>query len=104
MGYSEPYRIMSAEAQLSDSQPRDVNESSYVAALNYGLQRVGPSLSTRLIGDQSGFHGVRGSSYSRRVPTKRTGRPCRLARRAVFVPPPGLVPEAMGRLERFYTG
>lgn len=103
--------LLSAEAQLfpSDSQPRDVNEViNYVAALNYGLQRLKDlPLSTRLIREihERLLHGVRGSRLTPgefRRSQNWIGPAGSGLGDAVFVPPPpGLVPEAMGRLERF---
>lgn len=103
--------LLSAEAQLfpSDSQPRDVNEViNYVAALNYGLQRLKDlPLSARLIREihERLLHGVRGSRLTPgefRRSQNWVGPAGSGLGDAVFVPPPpGLVPEAMGQLERF---
>lgn len=103
--------LLSAEAQLfpSDSQPRDVNEViNYVGALNFGLQRLKDlPLSARLIREihERLLHGVRGSRLTPgefRRSQNWIGPAGSGLGDAVFVPPPpALVPEAMGQLERF---
>lgn len=103
--------LLSAEAQLfpSDSQPRDVNEViNYVAALNYGLQRLKDlPLSARLIREihERLLQGVRGSRLTPgefRRSQNWIGPTGSGLGDAVFVPPPpALLPEAMGQLERF---
>lgn len=102
--------VLLAEAQLlAPERPRDTGEVvAYVSAMNYGLQRLANlPVSVRLIREihQRLLQGVRGSRMTPgelRNSQNWVGPGGCTLREAVFVPPPpDIVPEAMGALERF---
>jgi Fic family protein len=102
--------LLAAEAQLyTPGTPRDVAEVvNYVTAMNYGLTRLSElPVSVRLIREIHGklLDGVRGSRLApgelRRTQNWIGPGGCTL-REAIFVPPPpNIVPQALGELEKF---
>ena len=102
--------LLAAEAQiLSPDSPRDVDEVvNYVAAMNYGLERLGElPLSIRLIKEihEQLLRGVRGNHLTpgelRRSQNWIGPSGCTL-NEAIFVPPPPHeVMNALGALEKF---
>jgi Fic family protein len=105
--------LLAAEAQLyTPGTPRDVAEVvNYVAAMNYGLTRLSElPVSVRLIREihEKLLDGVRGSRLApgelRHTQNWIGPGGCTL-REATFVPPPpNIVPEALGDLEKFLHG
>ena len=105
--------LLAAEAQLyTPGTPRDVAEVvNYVAAMNYGLTRLSKlPVSVRLIREIHGklLDGVRGSRLApgelRRTQNWIGPGGCTL-NEAIFVPPPpNIVPQALGDLEKFLHG
>jgi Fic family protein len=102
--------LLAAEAQLySPETPKDVDEVvNYVAAMNYGLARLAQlPVSARLIREihEKLLKGVRGSRFApgelRRTQNWIGPGGCTI-NEAVFVPPPpDVVPQTLGDLERF---
>lgn len=102
--------LLSAEAKiLSPSSPQDVSEVvNYVAAMNYGLERLANlPVSVRLIREIHArlMAGVRGSHLTPgelRTSQNWIGPAGCTLNEAMFVPPPpSEVPVALGELERF---
>ncbi|MDJ0910992.1 MAG: Fic family protein [Woeseiaceae bacterium] len=102
--------LLRAEARIYDpDRPADVKEvSNYVAALNYGLDRlVDLPISVRLIREihERLMQGVRGAHLQPgelRQSQNWIGPPGVTLNEATFVPPPPHeVPQALGDLERF---
>ena len=102
--------VLEAEAQvLSATRPRDVAEVvNHVNAMNYGLERLRDlPVSVRLIREihQRLLRGVRGSHLTPgevRTSQNWIGPAGCTINEAIFVPPPPhVVPEALGELERF---
>ena len=102
--------LLAAEADLfSPDQPRDVHEViNYVGAMNYGLDRLQTlPVSVRLIREihERLLQGVRGSNLT--PGELRTSQNwigpggCTLNEASFVPPPPFVVPEALGALERF---
>ncbi|MHB1313298.1 MAG: Fic family protein [Gemmatimonadaceae bacterium] len=101
--------LLAAEAQLFDQVPQDVDEVvNYVRAMNHGLARL-PQLpiSVRLIREihaalLEGARGGRLQPGELRTTQNWIGPAGSTLASATFVPPPPhLVPEALGALERF---
>ena len=103
--------LLAAEADLfgADSRPHDVAEVvNYVAAMNYGLTRLAElPVSVRLIREihERLLRGVRGSRLTpgelRRSQNWIGPSGCTLSEATFVPPPPDVVPEALGELERF---
>ncbi len=102
--------LLRAEARIYDpNRPVDVNEvSNYVAAMNYGLERLNElPLSTRLIREIHAhlLKGVRGGHMQPgelRESQNWIGPGNANLNEATFIPPPAHeVPQALGDLERF---
>ena len=103
--------LLAAEAQVlgAGARPRDVDEVvNYVEAMNHGLARLGElPVSVRLIREIHArlLRGVRGSRLTPgdlRSSQNWIGPSGSTLREASFVPPPPhVVPEALGDLERF---
>lgn len=102
--------LLAAEAKvLSPDRPRDVDEVvNYVRAMNHGLARLGElPVSVRLIREihRELLTGVRGSHLEpgelRRSQNWIGPGGCTLAEATFVPPPPDVVPEALGELERF---
>lgn len=102
--------LLSAEARLLDPRiPADVTEvANYVRAMNHGLARLAElPVSVRLIREIHGvlMEGVRGGKLAPgqlRTSQNWIGPPGCTLREATFVPPPpDVVPQALGDLERF---
>jgi len=102
--------LLAAEASiLSPDQPKDVDEVvNYVRAMNYGLERLPElPLSVRLIREIHAelLKGVRGSRLTpgelRRSQNWIGPGGCILMDATFVPPPPEVVPDALGELERF---
>lgn len=103
--------LLAAEAELfgGEGRPGDVDEIvNYVAAMNHGLARLDElPVSVRLIRDihERLMRGVRGSRLTpgelRRSQNWIGPGGCTLNEATFVPPPPELVPEALGELERF---
>ncbi len=102
--------LLAAEAKLNiPESPRDVDEViNYVGAMNHGLRRLPDfPVSVRLIGEIHAelLKGVRGSNLTPgelRVSQNWIGHSGSTLQNALFVPPPpDMVPQALGDLERF---
>jgi Fic family protein len=102
--------LLSAEAQLfAPDRPRDVDEVvNYVRAMNHGLRRLGDlPISVRLIREihEQLLMGVRGSRLTpgelRRSQNWIGPGGCTLNEATYVPPPPDMLPEALGALERF---
>ncbi len=103
--------VLAAEAELfgPEARPRDVDEVlNYVRAMNYGLDRLADlPISVRLIREihEQLLTGVRGGRLTPgelRRSQNWIGPGGATLHEATFVPPPPeLVPEALGELERF---
>jgi Fic family protein len=102
--------LLSAEAQvLSPDAPRDVDEVvNYVRAMNHGLERLSVlPVSVRLIREihRELLSGVRGSHLEpgelRRSQNWIGPGGCTLAEATFVPPPPDVLPEVLGQLERF---
>jgi Fic family protein len=102
--------LLAAEAHiLSPDRPRDVDEVvNYVAAMNYGLDRLRDlPVSVRLIKEihQHLLQGVRGARLTpgelRRSQNWIGPAGCTLAEASFVPPPPHAVPDALGALESF---
>lgn len=103
--------LLAAEADLfgGDSLPRDVDEVvNYVRAMNYGLDRLADlPVSVRLIREihEKLMHGVRGGLLTpgelRRSQNWIGPGGCTLNEATFVPPPPEVVPETLGDLERF---
>jgi Fic family protein len=102
--------LLAAEAHvLSPDAPRDVGEVvSYVRAMNHGLARLGElPVSVRLIREihRELLTGARGSHLEpgelRRSQNWIGPGGCTLSEATFVPPPPQVVPEALGELERF---
>ncbi|HWF84143.1 MAG TPA: Fic family protein [Vicinamibacterales bacterium] len=105
--------LLAAEAQvLAPEAPKDVDEVvNYVAAMNYGLARLAElPVSVRLIREihERLIAGVRGSQLQpgelRRTQNWVGPAGSTIATAAFVPPPPEIVPEALGDLERFLHG
>jgi Fic family protein len=105
--------LLSAEAQVySPERPKDVAEVvNYVAAMNHGLARLTElPVSVRLIREihQKLLQGVRGSRLTpgelRRTQNWIGPGGSTLATATFIPPPPGVVPEVLGDLEKFLHG
>ncbi|HEY7060584.1 MAG TPA: Fic family protein [Chloroflexota bacterium] len=102
--------LLAAEADLfAPDRPRDVEEVvNYVAAMNYGLERLSAlPVSVRLIREihERLLVGVRGGKLT---PGELRGRQnwigpggCAIAEATFVPPPPDVVPDALSDLERF---
>lgn len=102
--------LLAAQAQLFDPElPRDVDEViNYVRAMNHGLARLGELLvSVRLIREihtelMQGVRGGRLQPGELRTSQNWIGPAgCTLATATFVPPPPHVVPEALGELEKF---
>ena len=102
--------LLAAEAQLYTAEtPKDVDEVvNYVAAMNYGLARLSElPVSVRLIREihQRLLDGVRGSHLApdelRRTQNWIGPGGCTLNEATFVPPPPDIVPQALGDLEKF---
>lgn len=102
--------VLEAEAEIFDSQrPRDVDEVlNYVRAMNHGLERLHTlPLSVRLIREIHGvlLSGVRGGQRQlgelRQIQNWIGTGGCTIQQATFVPPPPQIVPEALGDLERF---
>jgi len=102
--------LLAAEAQLySPETPKDVDEVvNYVAAMNYGLARLSNlPVSVRLIREIHAklLNGVRGSRLApgelRRTQNWIGPGSCTLNEATFVPPPPDIVPQALGELEKF---
>ncbi len=102
--------VLAAEAKiLAPDRPRDVDEVfNYVAAMNYGLNRLSElPVSVRLIREihERLLTGVRGDHFSpgelRRSQNWIGLGHCTLAEATFVPPPPHEVPQALSNLERF---
>src|SRR5207248_5702461 len=103
--------LLAAEAELfsPDTRPRDVEEViNYVAAMNHGLARLAElPVSVRLIREihERLLSGVRGSKLTpgelRRSQNWIGPGGCTLAEATFVPPPPDLLPDVLGDLERF---
>jgi Fic family protein len=102
--------LLAAEARLyAPDAPRDVDEVvNYVAAMNHGLSRLDElPVSVRLIREihTTLLDGVRGSHLTpgelRRTQNWIGPGGCTLNEATFVPPPPGMVPEALGELEKF---
>jgi len=102
--------LLSAEAQLYTSDfPKDVAEViNYVAAMNHGLERLSElPVSVRLIREihEKLLTGVRGSRLApgelRRTQNWIGPGGCTLNEATFVPPPPDVVPQALGDLEKF---
>ena len=102
--------LLAAEAQLySPGIPKDVDEVvNYVAAMNYGLARLSNlPVSVRLIGEIHAklLNGVRGSRLAPGELRRRQNwigpSGCTLNEATFVPPPPDIVPQALGDLEKF---
>lgn len=102
--------LLAAEADiLTDTQPKDVDEViNYVNAMNYGLKKLSKlPVSIRLIREIHGklLSGVRGYHLTPgelRQTQNWIGSQGSIIKDASFVPPPPeVVPQALGELERF---
>jgi Fic family protein len=102
--------LLAAEAQLyTPDTPKDVDEVvNYVAAMNYGLARLSKlPVSVRLIREIHGklLDGVRGSRLApgelRRTQNWIGPGGCTLNEATFIPPPPDIVPQALGDLEKF---
>lgn len=105
--------LLAAEAQvLSPDAPKDVDEVvNYVKAMNHGLARLSElPVSVRLIREihQKLVTGARGSHLEpgelRRSQNWIGPGGCTLSEATFVPPPPHVVPEALGELERFLHG
>lgn len=102
--------VLEAEAEiLNPDRPSDVNEVlNYVRAMNYGLERLHAlPLSVRLIREIHDIllAGVRGGHRNpgelRQIQNWIGPLGCTASEASFVPPPPKLVPEALGELERF---
>src|SRR5215203_661226 len=102
--------LLAEEAELApDDRPRDVEEVvNYVRAMNHGLARLGElPVSVRLIREihEKLLTGVRGSRLTpgelRRTQNWIGPGGCTLAEATFVPPPPDVVPQALGDLEKF---
>lgn len=102
--------LLAAEADLlSEQTPRDVDEVvNYVTAMNHGLRRLEElPVSVRLIREihELLLKGVRGSRLTpgelRKSQNWIGPAHCTLSEATFVPPPPSVVPEALGDLERF---
>jgi Fic family protein len=102
--------LLAAEAQLyTPEAPKDVDEVvNYVAAMNYGLTRLSDlPVSVRLIREihEKLLDGVRGSRLTpgelRRTQNWIGPGGCSLSEATFVPPPPQIVPQALGDLEKF---
>ena len=103
--------LLAAEADLigPDAIPRDVDEVvNYVGAMNYGLKRLEElPVSVRLIREihERLLQGVRGGHLTpgelRRSQNWLGPAGCTLADATFVPPPPHVVPQALGEMERF---
>jgi Fic family protein len=102
--------LLAAEADLSSEQtPKDVDEVvNYVTAMNHGLRRLEAlPVSVRLIREihELLLRGVRGSHLTpgelRKSQNWIGPAHCTLSEASFVPPPPSVVPEALGDLERF---
>jgi Fic family protein len=102
--------LLAAEAQIfAPERPRDVDEVvNYVGALNFGLNRLATlPVSVRLINEihERLLMGVRGSRLTpgeiRRSQNWIGPGGCTLTEATFVPPPPDLLPEMLGDLERF---
>lgn len=102
--------LLAAEAQLYTSRtPKDVDEVvNYIAAMNHGLARLtGLPVSVRLIREIHAklLDGVRGSRLTpgelRRTQNWIGPGGCTLNEATFVPPPPEIVPQALGELEKF---
>ncbi|HEY3776771.1 MAG TPA: Fic family protein [Rhizomicrobium sp.] len=102
--------LLAAEAQLSSPEsPRDVEEVvNYVAALNYGLARLNDlpvsvrlirEIHAKLLADARGGRLTPGEL--RRTQNWIGPAGCQLSEAMFVPPPPDLVPDALGDLEKF---
>jgi Fic family protein len=105
--------LLVAEAQLyAPETPKDVGEVvNYVAAMNHGLARLSElPVSVRLIREIHArlLDGVRGSTLApgelRRTQNWIGPGGCTLNEAAFVPPPPHIVPQALGDLEKFLHG
>jgi Fic family protein len=105
--------LLAAEAQLyTPETPKDVGEVvNYVAAMNHGLARLSDlPVSVRLIREIHAklLDGMRGSSLApgelRRTQNWIGPGGCTLNEATFVPPPPQLVPQALGDLEKFLHG
>lgn len=105
--------LLAAEAQLhAPDAPKDVDEVvNYVAAMNHGLARLRElPVSMRLIREihEKLLDGVRGSHLTpgelRRTQNWIGPTGCTLNEATFVPPPPHVVPEALGDLEKFLHG
>jgi Fic family protein len=105
--------LLAAEAQLyTPETPKDVDEVvNYVAAMNYGLARLSElPVSVRLIREihEKLLNGVRGSRLApgelRRTQNWIGPGGCTLNEATFVPPPPDIVPQSLGDLERFLHG
>ena len=105
--------LLAAEAQLyTPESPKDVDEVvNYVAAMNYGLARLSElPVSVRLIREihEKLLDGVRGSRLTpgelRRTQNWIGPGGCKLNEATFVPPPPDIVPQALGDLEKFLDG
>ncbi len=103
--------LLAAEAQLyTPETPKDVDEVvNYVAAMNYGLARLSHlPVSVRLIREihEKLLVGVRGSQLApgelRRTQNWIGPGGCTLNEATFVPPPPDVVPQALGDLEKFF--
>ncbi len=103
--------LLAAEADVfgPDGRPRDVDEVlNYVAAMNSGLEKLGAlPVSVRLIREihERLLRGVRGGMHEpgelRRSQNWIGPGGCTLADATFVPPPPDVVPQALGELEKF---
>ena len=105
--------LLAVEARIySPETPKDVDEVvNYVTAMNHGLMRLAElPVSVRLIREihQKLLEGVRGSHLEpgelRRTQNWIGPGGCTLAEAVFTPPPPDVVPEALGDLEKFLHG
>jgi len=105
--------LLAAEAKLyAPETPKDVDEVvNYVAAMNYGLARLSElPVSVRLIREihEKLLDGVRGSRLApgelRRTQNWIGPGGCTLNEATFVPPPPDVVPQALGDLEKFLHG
>jgi Fic family protein len=111
---SSLHDLLAAEADLlgGEGRPRDVDEVvNYVGAMNYGLERLTSlPVSVRLIREihERLLKGARGGGLTpgelRRSQNWIGPAGSTLAEASFIPPPPEIVPEAMGELERFLHG
>lgn len=110
---SSLHDILEAEAKiLNASRPDDLPEVlNYIKAMNYGLDRLSSlPISQRLIREihQKLMEGVRGQEWQPgeiRTSQNWIGpQNCTLQQASFVPPPPNIVPEALGDLEKFIHG